>query len=521
MRSYIKCLTLFIVTTMSLSAQKHGQALIDSLTSTLSNISDDKEKVELLNDIATEYYMINPDKGIKFGKKSLKLAENINWDAGKAIASNVIGINYHVKGDYSKALEFYYKSLDISRKLKDTSKIASTLSNIGIIFMNQSNYPKALEFYHKALKYNEILNNEPSVAAILSNIGVIYLEDGDYEEALRYLDSSLKIDRKLENKHGIATTLGNIGNIYNNRSEYQKSLEYYNKALKINEQTGNKSGIAHNLSNIGNIYKNMADFAQALNYFKRAYELNKSLDEKNLMGYNLGNIGEVYLLVSTNSKLADIAGKHSEFSASKITNINKSLEYSFSAVELHKEIGSLYPLIEWYKNIEQACLEKGNHKAAYEFLSLHKETQDSVFNMEKSKEIGRLEAKYEIEKKIREQELKEKEEARLREEKINHRNMIQYSSVSILVVILLIAMMIIPRMPISFWWIEGFVFITFLLIYEFLLVVTEPWVDGLTGGIPIFKLGINIAIALLFLPFHRVEDKMREKFEIKAKSKNT
>ena len=120
---------------------------------------------------------------------------------------------------------------------------------------------------------------------------------------------------------------------------------------------------------------------------------------------------------------------------------------------------------------------------------------------------------------MREKEIKEKEEARLREERINHRNMIQYSSVSIFVVILLIAMMIAPRMPVNFWWIEGLVFITFLLIYEFILVVSEPWVDSFTNSIPIFKLGINLAIALLFLPFHRVEDKMRDKFEKKAKRK--
>ena len=110
------------------------------------------------------------------------------------------------------------------------------------------------------------------------------------------------------------------------------------------------------------------------------------------------------------------------------------------------------------------------------------------------------------------EEYKEKEEARKREAEIAYRNNIQYSGMGVFVLILFISIFIIPKMRIPFALIDALVFITFLLFYEMILVITDPIVDIWTSGVPVYKLGVNFGIALLFLPFYNIEDKLREKY---------
>ena len=124
------------------------------------------------------------------------------------------------------------------------------------------------------------------------------------------------------------------------------------------------------------------------------------------------------------------------------------------------------------------------------------------------KEFKEAEIKYQ--EKIKKQ--KEKEKARLLAEEEEYSNNIQYSAIAIFVILLFVSLFIIPKFNISFTLIDGLVFITFLLFYELIVVIFEPKIDEWTDGIPIFKLGLNLLIALLFIPVHNYEGKFRDKF---------
>ena len=62
---------------------------------------------------------------------------------------------------------------------------------------------------------------------------------------------------------------------------------------------------------------------------------------------------------------------------------------------------------------------------------------------------------------------------------------------------------------------EVMMFLTFLLFYEFIPVMNEPYADDFTNNVPVFKLGINLSIALLFIPFHSFEKKLRARINVK------
>ncbi len=140
--------------------------------------------------------------------------------------------------------------------------------------------------------------------------------------------------------------------------------------------------------------------------------------------------------------------------------------------------------------------------------------KDSVFNEEKSKDIGKLEAKHEFEMVEMERKRIEEEQARILSEKINRRNLLQYSGALIFIVCLLIAITFSGKLNIPVRFVEGIIFFTFLLLFEFILVYLDHFIENLTGGEPAYKLLINAGLAALFFPLHSLaETKMKQRLK--------
>ncbi|OYT15338.1 MAG: hypothetical protein B7C24_13585, partial [Bacteroidetes bacterium 4572_77] len=106
-----------ILTTCSLSAQKQGQELIDSLLAELPNAKKDTNKVNLLNTLSFNYSAVDSKKGIEFGKEALEIAKDIGWEQGQAVAYCRLGVNYWAMSNFDKALEYYHKTLKIYEEI--------------------------------------------------------------------------------------------------------------------------------------------------------------------------------------------------------------------------------------------------------------------------------------------------------------------------------------------------------------------------------------------------------------------
>jgi tetratricopeptide (TPR) repeat protein len=366
-------LLIFLALVLSIStakAQLQGQAKIDSLLKELPKAKQDTNYVNLLKDLSFNYYIIDSDKGIEYGEKGLELAKKINWKKGEAYCYNSLGVVYS---------------------------------------SGKSNYPKALEYYHKALDVYEEIGNKFNISVIFGNIALVYQNLSDYPKALEYFQKAIKIDEELGNKSGVARHLGNIGINYANQSDYPKALEYYHKSLEINEELGNKSGIAFRTGNIGSIYMYQSDYPKALEYFHKALKIDEELGKKSGIATHLGNIGKLYLELAHDSVIRSSENKL-ELMLNKEIHLKRAIEYSQKSIDIFKEIGVLNKQSFVLNNLSEAYSAKGDYKKAFEAFKEHKVLQDSVFSMDKAKEIANLESK-------RENELKDKEIIILQTEK--------------------------------------------------------------------------------------------------------
>ncbi len=468
----------------------------DSLEALLKTDIADTTRMNTLHDLAWELQHNKPGIALDYAQQLLDLAEKLAHQKGMGRALHTIGCIKGNIGDYSSALKYFNKALNIWEELSSKKGISAILNSIGNVYLNQGDFPKALEYYFKTLQIDEELGDKLGIAVDLGNIGIVYHSLEEYNNALKYYFKSLKINEDMGNKVGIASTLGNMGLAYTDQGEYHKALEYYFKSLKANEETERKNGISINLSNIGITYEYQGDSAfdagdsalamsdkypKAMEYYFEALEMGKEIGAKGFIALNLGNIGFLYVTLK------------------KYVYAER---YLLQALALADSIGRLVTVEHVNQNLSELYEKTRRYQKALEHYKQYNAAKDSLFNEEKSKEIGKLEARHEFE--TAEIERKRLEEARRAASAIaeRRRNNLQYSGILIFIVLLFAGLFALGKFSIPVRVAEGMIFFSFLLFFEFTLVMLDPYIEEYSSGAPAIKLAFNAILAGLIFPLH-------------------
>jgi len=152
--------------------------------------------------------------------------------------------------------------------------------------------------------------------------------------------------------------------------------------------------------------------------------------------------------------------------------------------------------------------------------------RDSIVNEENQKATIRQQMKYEYEKEQIRIEHEAKEQLRIINEQLARRNNLHYSGIVIGIIFLSLLIGVLGFVRVRPKVAEGIIFIAFLILFEFLIVLMDPYIERWTGGAPGYKLLINAGLAGLIFPLHqffegRLKKRLikteREKFQKKLK----
>ncbi|MBL4658690.1 MAG: hypothetical protein JKX73_11860 [Flavobacteriales bacterium] len=146
---------------------------------------------------------------------------------------------------------------------------------------------------------------------------------------------------------------------------------------------------------------------------------------------------------------------------------------------------------------------------------------DSINNEETKKASIRQQTKYEFEKAQIIKEQKQKEQTRIQEEELSRRDNLQYSVILIVILLVFGGVLGLGFVKVSPSVAEGLIFFAFLILFEFLLVLSDPYVDNITGGAPAYKLLTNAVLAALIFPLHSLFERLLKKRLIDHKIKTT
>ena len=397
---------------ISLAAQNKR---IDSLKRLLAT-SKDTSRVNILLQLSAESSYNDETAANDYARQAIQLARGLKFTKGEIKGLYQLGSVAMEPGNRDTALIFFEMGMEMARQSNDKFLLAQGCYHLSRAHEGKNDFTKAKELLSQALALYEQLGLQKNIANCYTSFGRICQETGNYSEGLRYYFQSLRIKEQINDQRGISVTLTNIGNLYLTTSKYDEAADHFSRALKIDSMNNDREGIFINLLNIGVAHQKKGSYEKALEKFYAALDEAKALGYEEDVALLLGNIGstlrqqgkldeslrsllEAHKIQTENNfddahTLNDIAETFLEMQKPAETK-----KYAQMAIESSKKSESLRQHRYGLLNLSIAYEKLGDFKNAYDALTQSEKLKDSMFNMDKAKQMDELQVQYESEKK--------------------------------------------------------------------------------------------------------------------------
>jgi signal transduction histidine kinase len=346
----------------------------------------DTSYINILNDLAFLYNKQNFDSMLIYANKAILLSEKISYSKGIARGLENYAFVCRGKAKYDSAIYYHTKSLRLREINKDNRGVSGSLNNIGVIYYSQGQYQEALQYYLQSLKIKEQLQDQKSIGLAQHNIAEVYHLQGNYDKALSFFAKSVEIAKKTQNIKVLAASLLSRGNLYKDKNNYEQALIDYFEALKLRETLGMASDVASCLTSIGNIYLAKEEYDKALEYNFKALNFVKTTQDNEILTPILYNIGLIYTKKSQDSlalitfeevyaiqkkyaykrfmprTLGSIAGVYSNKN-----DYENAIYYYNQALKISEELKQKYNIAENLQNMATCYAKQKQQEKAIEF----------------------------------------------------------------------------------------------------------------------------------------------------------
>jgi len=408
--------------------------IYNSLETNLSQL----DKIIICDSLSHLYLNISNDKSVEYAIRALKMAEKNNDSDLVKMPLDMLGTAFFYQDNYKKSIEYYQRLLKIYKTNKDDISAAETLRKIGLSYYHWSNYIVAKKFYDEALDIFKEHQYFEGVSRTLRGISAIQGHWGEYDDALTSVQEALKFCEEIGDSKGVANCYNTIGTLYQDIGDYSNALKYFTQSLKTFEEVGSLYDIVNMNLHVGDIYLHRDEYDKALEYYIKAQTIGDEIDNKKLESITLSNIGEAYYakgeyqtaleyqLLSLKMKIEigdkkRLAITYIELGKiyHKLGDDDKSINYLKKGLGIARDINFMHQISKGYEGLSLVYYDMGYYKKSLDYYRFYVEIQRKIHSVEKNKAIAELQAKYQLEK-------KEKENERLRHSEQLHKAQINY-----------------------------------------------------------------------------------------------
>jgi two-component system NtrC family sensor kinase len=262
-------LSVFIaLLSVSVNAQEQKT---DSIKSLLNTAAADRNRVDLLMEVAGGYFFSKPDSCLLYSQKAYALAKELHLDSLEVSALNYAGEASRFLGDYPQALKMQMEALTLNRKMKDKDGEATSLGFIGLTYVEFREYRLGLQYMLPSLEINKRISNQLKATFDLTNIGNAYDMLKMPDSALYFQQLAYKTYTGLTHGPLRSLILARYGNALYGLGLEDSAMIYYHRALEnaINTNDGvNRSKI---LRKIAGMYEQNRKYDSSLYFAKESY----------------------------------------------------------------------------------------------------------------------------------------------------------------------------------------------------------------------------------------------------------
>lgn len=332
-------------------------------------------------------------------------------------------------------------------------------------------------------------------------------------------------DLNRNHENGLANLL--IGLVFNAQGRAENAAKFFDKANQLLLKTSQKEK-AYLFSNWAISLAELQQLDSALNLLKTAnnFYKNKPHLSNNFLA-NLTNQSIIaewkgdYKLAAKNYKIAIEKYKDLGNLLNQVANINNlggnfldrknldSANYYLSMAETMAEEHHFSQLqSNVYRNKYLLNQLKGDYKNSLEYLEVHQYLEDSIKGSSSVAKMAAMQKEFELQLKAEKEKREQDRLQQITEEKEARNRNIQYLSI----ISFISAIFILLYFSLKWSFLSNYAttvsFLGSILLFEFVFVVLDPWVESISNNQPYIKLTINFIIALCIVPVHNYIDKV-------------
>ena len=348
-----------------------------ALQAGLQHEQNDSLRLGIYYQLYNYYSYSQPDSAYYFLNAGLKEFTSKDYKNGIAYILFYTGTLDNTHGNLALAKKRQTEALNIFKEVNDLDGIAKTENALGIMEAKDGKYDIATGLFIDALQHFESAGNENGVVNTYINLGRVNSDLNNHEKALDYFKKGIAHLKDTVAEVGkLCRLYNNIGIEYGKMGNLEKAMFYLNLELHKSDKEKMVDVYIYSLMNIGNVEQRYKKNQDALAHYNEALQLAVEKHLPDEQAQLLHDIGGVLIEIDPKAAL-------------------KKLD---EAATLAKTVGNAQLLDDVYSSMIAANKKLDHYEDAVKLLEVQKAMDDSMFAIDKVKQIANLESVHELEK---------------------------------------------------------------------------------------------------------------------------
>lgn len=326
----------------------------------------------------TQKNLRNPIQSGRWADSTLRLAKDISYERGEAIASKLKGISLYLTGDLNGAFTQYQNAIKLFTHLKDTLEIGKALLNIATYYNATANYQKSIEFGLQAIRQFEMVDDLNGVGRVYNLIGQSYYFQENYPAALAYFHHHLSNASSVKDSVEIASSWSNIGAVHDELKNADSATYYLSKAIALKEHLQAFQNIGSSYFNLGVLYAEKKRYSEATENLAKAENYYLNIGDST-------RLAELYVELGF---LQHLTGQNTE----AISTLDKAISLSERIGNLEMQKSGLEKLATMYQS-------EASYQKAFEALQKYNSVASEILNETNIQSLNQMRTQFETEKK--------------------------------------------------------------------------------------------------------------------------
>ncbi len=293
-----------------------------------------------------QYGVENFDQLLRLGLEGMELARAKGDSTSVGIFYRQIGEAFYFKGKYDRAAASFYSSVGLLEKEGPSKQLANSYNALAKLYRKTRDLTRALQNYDKAFAIFKERRDSSGMAMIWNESGVVFEYAKDYDKAIARYTSSLQMDQLLKDSVGIAYALSNLAGVYSLQSKYGLAEKNLLQALQVRKYIKDTFALALNYSDLGGAYLAASNLAKAKLYIDSSNAIADKMNYPELKQNNFDVLAQ----------MAEKAGDYKM--AYRYNNQKTALKDSIFGIEKAKQIEELNTRYETVQKEQQIAQQQ-------------------------------------------------------------------------------------------------------------------------------------------------------------------